>query len=509
MARALAALTPTPGRAAALAATLVAMVGAVTLNHDLVGVFYDDGLYAGLAIALGRGLGYVHPHLPGTPAAVHYPPLYPLVLAPLFRVFSVPTAAYLGKVLNVLLAALGTGLIAWHAARNRLVGEELPVWLAPAVVAGTAIAIPVLATQAVLFSEPLFAVLLAAAVVLADAPPPRLPASAAACLAGVAAGLALLTRSVGIAAGGGIVVFLLATRRAPPRVALAAAAPVALAAGGWALWLLRHRGGIDPALAMGYGTYVEMARQAGLGVFWPATRDLFRPLGDLTLGLIALPAIYYLFAAAAVVVGGYGGYLLSRRSSVGWTLVFYFLTLLVWPFPSDRFLWGVLPWLALAWAAGAAALWRHGRLRLPLLVLATVMGIGYGEIEVRGFAGRWWGSTAHRISANFAELLPWLATLPPQTILAIDDEALVWLYTGRTSAPLYVYGYHGRTETRPTPAEHRAYLERQGVTHVVLTGFGSGSDVELRALLGAYPRWLTAVHAWPGGRAAFQARREP
>jgi len=83
------------------------------------------------------------------------------------------------------------------------------------------------------------------------------------------------------------------------------------------------------------------------------------------------------------------------------------------------------------------------------------------------------------------------------------------LYTGRTSAPLYVYGYHGRTETRPTPAEHRAYLERQGVTHVVLTGFGSGSDVELRALLGAYPRWLTAVHAWPGGRAAFQARREP
>ena len=509
MARALAALTPTPGRAAALAATLVAMVGAVTLNHDLVGVFYDDGLYAGLAIALGRGLGYVHPHLPGTPAAVHYPPLYPLVLAPLFRVFSVPTAAYLGKVLNVLLAALGTGLIAWHAARNRLVGEELPVWLAPAVVAGTAIAIPVLATQAVLFSEPLFAVLLAAAVVLADAPPPRLPASAAACLAGVAAGLALLTRSVGIAAGGGIVVFLLATRRAPPRVALAAAAPVALAAGGWALWLLRHRGGIDPALAMGYGTYVEMARQAGLGVFWPATRDLFRPLGDLTLGLIALPAIYYLFAAAAVVVGGYGGYLLSRRSSVGWTLVFYFLALLVWPFPSDRFLWGVLPWLALAWAAGAAALWRHGRLRLPLLVLATVMGIGYGEIEVRGFAGRWWGSTAHRISANFAELLPWLATLPPQTILAIDDEALVWLYTGRTSAPLYVYGYHGRTETRPTPAEHRAYLERQGVTHVVLTGFGSGSDVELRALLGAYPRWLTAVHAWPGGRAAFQVRREP
>src|SRR2546425_1076687 len=139
-------------------------------------------------------------HLPGTPAAVHYPPLYPLVLAPLFRVFSVPTAAYLGKVLNVLLAALGTGLIAWHAARNRLVGEELPVWLAPAVVAGTAIAIPVLATQAVLFFEPVFCVLLSAAVVLGDAPPPRLPAVPAGCVprvggrGGRAPGVLLLVR---------------------------------------------------------------------------------------------------------------------------------------------------------------------------------------------------------------------------------------------------------------------------------------------------------------------------
>src|SRR2546427_7377301 len=138
------------------------MVGAVTLNHDLVGVFYDDGLYAGLAIALGRGLGYVHPHLPGTPAAVHYPPLYPLVLAPLFRVFSVPTAGYLGKVLNVLLAALGTGLIAWHAARNRLVGEELPVWLAPAVVAGAESMYSEPRAQAWHFSGLPFGVLLAA-----------------------------------------------------------------------------------------------------------------------------------------------------------------------------------------------------------------------------------------------------------------------------------------------------------------------------------------------------------
>ena len=58
-------------------AVVVGIVGAFTINDSLVGVFYDDGLYAGLAVALVRGAGYVHPHLPGTPACIHYPPLSP------------------------------------------------------------------------------------------------------------------------------------------------------------------------------------------------------------------------------------------------------------------------------------------------------------------------------------------------------------------------------------------------------------------------------------------------
>jgi hypothetical protein len=505
VAGALAALSPR--RAGVAAAALAAAAGTLALNHDLVGVFYDDGLYAGIAVALARGWGYVHPHLPGTPAVVHYPPLYPLILAPLFGAWSVPTAAYVGKVLNLLWAALGAGLIAWHAARTRLLGDDAPGWLALGVVVAAAISIPVLAVQAVLFSEPLFAVLLAAAVILADAPPPPLSPTTGAALAGLAAALALLTRSIGVAAGAGVVVFLLTTRHVSWRVALAAALPVALAAAGWGGWVLRHRAGIDPALAINYGSYFETVRQAGLGVFWTSTRDLLRPLGDLTLGLLPSPALYYVFAGAAVAVGAYGVYLVSRRSSVGWTLVCYLLILALWPFPSDRFLWGVLPWLGIAWMAGGVALWRQDRLRLAVLVLIAVMAAGYGVVEIRGLVGRGWGTTAQRISANFGDLLPWIDSLPPRAVLATDDEALVWLYTGRTSVPLYVYGYRGRSETRPTPAEHRAYLERQGVTHVLFSGFGSGSDVELDALLGAFPGWLVVIHRWSGGRAVLRVNR--
>src|SRR5256885_15043152 len=127
-------MLPTPShaaRAGLAAAGLAVLGGALTLNRNLVGVFYDDGVYAGLGWALGHGLGYVHPNLPGTPAAVHFPPLYPLLLAPLFRVLPVAAAALAGKVLNVGLAAVGAGLIAWHATRRELLGPDAPRWLPP------------------------------------------------------------------------------------------------------------------------------------------------------------------------------------------------------------------------------------------------------------------------------------------------------------------------------------------------------------------------------------------
>src|SRR3989441_8074800 len=46
-------------------------------------------------------------------------------------------------------------------------------------------------------------------------------------------------------------------RRAPWAHLAAAAAPVALAGLGWGLWLARHRGGLDPAMAMNYGRSEE------------------------------------------------------------------------------------------------------------------------------------------------------------------------------------------------------------------------------------------------------------
>jgi hypothetical protein len=492
-------------------AAIALAVGALTINTALVGVFYDDGLYAGLATSIANGAGYAHPHLPGTPPAVHYPPLYPIVLAPFFGLLPLSAAALGAKLLNLILAAAGAGLLTWHAMRIELLDPATPRWVTPAIVGATAIAIPVLATQSVLFAEPLFGVLLVATVIAADRG--RSP-----WVVGGIAALAFLTRSIGVAAAAGVACFLIA-RRLPLRDLGATLVPIFIVAAGWGLWVLLHEKGIDPALALNYGSYGQTLRQTGLTALGVSAPDLPRPLEALTLGWIPVRWLFHLAATATLAVGLYGLAILTRRSAIGYTLVFYLLILAVWPYPPDRFLWAVLPWLALAWGIGAVALWRRaavlGRhamlVRAPVAVLALLLGVGYARYEVMGFAGRWWGTQARAISNNFAELLPVLRDLPPESVIAVDDEALVWLYSGRRAVPLYVERYSGRETLRPTPAEHRAYLERMGVTHVVLASPTSPSAGELRAVLVAFPAWLTAVYRWPpptgGGRWLFAVNR--
>jgi len=482
----------------AAAATLV--VGLLTLNQALVGVFYDDGLYAGLATALGSGYGYVHPNLPGMPGAVHYPPLYPVLLTPFFGLLSVNSAAIAGKVLNALLSAAAAGLITWHAAKTELLGPRIPHWAAGTVVFAAAVSIPVLTTQGVLFAEPLFSVLLVVAVIAADR-------STRPWVAGVAGALALLTRSIGIAVIAGILCFLL-LHRAPRRVVLAVVLPGLIAALAWGLWVATHARQIDPALALGYGTYFAHVSQAGLSAIAVNVPDMSRPLEALAFGWIPVRWLYGILATASLGVGLYGLWLVSRRSAIGLSLVFYFLILAIWPHPPDRFLWAVLPWLALLWVVAVVELWRRWpRVRIPVAVLAALAVGGYLYYEYQGFRGRWWEAQARAISSNFAELLPVVKNLPDSAVVATDDEALVWLYSRRLSVPFYLESYHGRDLIRPTPAEHRAYLDRMSVTHVLLASATSPSAIELRGLIGAYPALFSAVYRWPDGRWLFAVNR--
>jgi hypothetical protein len=324
---------------------------------------------------------------------------------------------------------------------------------------------------------------------------------------GIAAALALLTRTIGIAGAAGVVVFLL-TRRAPRHVLVACLVPVIVAGLGWVIWVQTHQRAIDPELALGYGNYSAHLSQAGLSAIAVNVPDLPRPLEAITLGWIPVRWVFEVLATIALGVGLYGVALLTRRSAIGFSLVFYLLILALWPHPPDRFLWAVLPWLGLAWAAGGVELWRRWpRVRVPLALLAAIVVGGYGYYELRGFTGHWWDAQARNISNNFAELLPVVKTLPDSAVVATDDEPLVWLYSRRKSVPFYLERYRGRELIKPTTAEHLAYLDRMHVTHVLLASSSSPSAGQLKALIDAYPKLFTALYRWSDGRWLFAVSR--
>lgn len=479
-------------------AGVVLVVGLLTLNRDLVGVFYDDALYAGIATALAHGWGYVHPNFPVMPGAVHYPPMYPIVLAPIFGLFPVNTAALVGRILNAICGAAAAGLIVWHTVRRDWLGAKVSPWAVAVLVSMVAVAMPVLAVQSQLFSEPLFGVLFAATILMADAPPERWSAVRAAVVTGILAALALLTRSIGIALVGGVVIYLLAVRRLGWRTTVVAAIPPLLAALGWGLWVLTHNADIDPAIRSNYGTYFHFVSGAGLAVFKHSVSELPRPLLALPLGWLRAAGLFWILGVPALAIGVYGLVRSLSRSAVGWTLVGYLGILALWPFPPDRFIWAVLPWVALVFASGLVGVWQIRRLRIPAAVLAGSMALGFVQYQFKGFTHEWWRTAADHTSSTFAPLLPYLRTLPKDAVIATDDEGLVWLYTQRKAVPLYLYNYQGSKRVFPSPAAQRAYLQRQGVTHILLASL-SGTAKQLDTLLGAYPGWLRVVHVWPAG----------
>ncbi len=502
---------------AAGAGLVVAAVAAALMPRALVGVFYDDGIYAALARSLAEGHGYHLLYLPGAPAAVHYPPLYPAFLALLWRIWpAFPDNVILFRAANALLLGVFTGGFAAYLARRR----ALPAPAAALLVVVGATAVPLLSVVTVLFAEPLFLVLALAAWWLADAAS-GLSGRRALLLAigaGAAAGLAGLTRSIGVAVVGGVVLsFLLARRR---REAFASAAAALLFLVPWQVWSAAHRSGVPAVLAANYGTYGDLLRQSGWrwispDILW----DVLRPLGYLAFAAVR-PVWHPLFGAPALVVLVAGGVALARRApALGWSLALYMAVVLLWPYSPDRFLWAVLPLLVVALAMGGVAVWRAGgerhdarRWALRALAVAGIVPalLGFGKYQVAGFVHRWPTVTQRGISGTFERVLPWVRSATPENaVLAGEDEALLWLYSGRQAVPSYLWRLQGRRDVGFGPDSLRAFLDRSDVSYVIVTGPRSDAAPVIDALRQLFPGYLTPVMMWPGPMAAFEVDHHP
>ncbi|MGC9972774.1 MAG: hypothetical protein ABSE56_19500 [Bryobacteraceae bacterium] len=421
-----------------------------------LGYFHDDGLYWVCAKSLAEGGGYRIQSLPGEPYQTKYPPLYPLLLAGIWKLNPAFPSNLAAAVLCSWLM-LAICLAAARVAFRDLGAEPGRAWVLAAVLALN----PYYALCGIsLLSELPFACLLLGALALIERA--RRPSSGAglAAIAGLAASAACLTRSAGLLLlMAGPLAFLL---RGQYRRAMAFVLAMLPGVVGWTLWTQAHHLARTDAVALYYTNYLEYyAHEISAGnlarVLWVNFDNLLSVIGGmLVFGLgdsFTGKSVARVLAVAAIA----GALRLRRRPGATAYLLFtagYLVALVGWNYaPDQRFLVPVFPVLLAGFATELLRL--AARLRAAFVKRAAGERIVAGAVAL-ALAGLLWlaGMGAYRglfsvlprLVAERRETLAgervayqWIAARTPAdaAVLAYQDPIL-YLHTGRKACRLVV-----------------------------------------------------------------------
>jgi hypothetical protein len=421
------------------------LAGAHAVDPSPVGVFYDDAHYVILGRALALGDGYRYINVPGSPAATHFPPGYPALLALLWKISPVfPENIALFKMTNVVLL----GVVAFVVFRAAQVLGGLRVPGATVVALASTITIPSLVLGSSVMSEMLFLALLIPFLLKAEDAMGH-DGLARAALLGSAAGVLCLVRSHGVALLPAVAIAYSLQRR--HREALVCAGFAVLVLLPWFLWVRQHDPLLPEPLRGQYGSYtawlLDGFRAGGVGLVFATLRDnavtafialarSFNAPSTQALDAVAATAVLTLLAAGAVD--------LAKRATVTvlFTAVYLGITL-VWPFSPLRFLWGIWPILILLMVCGVRRLWsapatgRAPRLRRGVAVVAaTIAIVGALNFNVRGYMNAWWATVSRSFTPRIRSQLVWVSEKTrPTDVVVTDDDGAVYLYTGRRALP--------------------------------------------------------------------------
>jgi hypothetical protein len=505
----------TPLRAGLLAFLPVLVAGLWAIGAAPAGVYYDDGIYLILGRALAEGEGLRYLNLPGLPAAIHYPPGYPALLALCWRLGGdLPTTLALAKGLNALLLAGAAGLLAALLAQR----GARPLVASLGVAAG-AIATPLLSVTTVAFSEPMFVFTLILAAWATSAAAEEEATLGGAALAGAAWGVLFLVRSVGIVALP-VGMALLLRRHRWPTAAVGAAVALALMTP-WIFWSGAHAHEVPGILAGSYGSYTGwylagLEREgAGLAgrIVVHNLRELGRPLGVLYAPPV-LPAAGRVFALAGAVLLGIGGRRLCRLAPfLGGFLAGYMLIVIAWPYPPDRFVWGIWPLVtataALGFAEAVTMTRQKGAARLAgqcLTLCAAVSVTGYLAREGSGLVRRSWRSSQAASAQAMGPAIGWVrAHVPDSAVVATVSDPMLYLYTGRRAVPVLSWRAeeHLTPQTVPVAVQNlETILAAYRPAYVILPGGGTPEAFAAEQLW-KVERRLMLVDTLPGGGAVF------
>src|SRR5258705_60992 len=251
-----------------LVGALALVAGIAVVDARPVGVFDDDAMYVILARSLASGEGYRWLNLPGAPAATHFPPGYPLLLAAVSWLGpAFPANVVMFKALNAPFLAVAAVLVA-RLAYDRAVGASWALGLG----AASAVSIPLLVLGSMVLSELLFLAMLIAMLGALETFVEGGGTTRRALLLGAAIAACTLVRSHGVVLVPAVVLALAAQRRWRDAALVAGASVACLLP--WQLWSAAHSGQLPAPLLGSYDTYaswwVRGLRVMGPGVI-PAT----------------------------------------------------------------------------------------------------------------------------------------------------------------------------------------------------------------------------------------------
>jgi hypothetical protein len=475
-----------------LAAAAVAWIVAA-IEPFPVGILQDDGIYTVLAKSIATGQGYRYLHMPDVPNATHFPPLYALLLAGLWKLSpSFPANVVLFKFANAVLVALAA-MLGWRFARRRL---GMGPYAAALTVGAFTVCTPIVLLSVMVLSEPMFLAALFP-VLLACERAAETGRKRDALVAGAAGGILALVRTLGAVAIPATALVLawrrrvaavLVHRRCPGDAAVAAVVaahaaevpPVSPQA--WSYrWLVRTAR--RPSWVSGSSS--QPCRWSGrLGdTFGDTLPEWVR--GRCRWSLRCLPRVAFA-ARAQAADGRYVPDVRCHGLHAG--------ALHVGHLPLVGMVFGV--------AIEAVVAWRpQGRLRIAVrragLVLASLLAMGYVRYNYVNTTRGWWTQMQSTTADRARPLAEWVvANTPEDAVLATDDDVLIHLYTGRHTIPngTFTPQDHLRLQTPEFAAEALRTILRTYHVDYVLASSVYGTNA-VRGLMEADPPELRFVGA--------------
>ncbi len=506
--------TPSPAWPYILLGICLLGVGVTAWQPIPAGIWHDDGVYMLVGKALASGQGLVYDGVAGTPPAAKFPPLYPGVLAVLWAVFgSIGAVTMAATFLNLSLLAIAGALFAKAIHES----TELSLRMSAAAAGLAFVSTDLLRTGLIALSEPLFLVLMMAALALWPSvastestdteswkPDGRLIALSFVLAASVTA------RSAALALVLAFAIALLVRRRV--RTAVIATAPALIVMVAWNRWATAASASIPEAsrdLLGPYGSWfadqtvaAPIAFMSGLpthaqGVF-ERVAALFLPgLTGWTLILAALP----LGAVAAFGIWR----MLDRFPPLGWLTLGYLGMLMLWPYLDRRLVVPLHPALVAAVALGASEI--VARARRPQVAKAVILAAsawvaGYSAVTAYRIADGWPTAPYRLRSDRLATAVEALSqTAPPDAVIGAPEFwAALHLHGGWTVSPSVRFDPRRVDPDAPmwgTPEEQVTMWQTAGIDHLLLEQAGLLHGAALDQLEAACPGSIVVLAQMP------------